>query len=64
MTAIEHALRAARWDVDDLVTNHFGDRVWLKAIIDDGKQTGITDCCFESEPCEHHAAIDALRRDN
>lgn len=45
-----------RWREDQLATNHFGDRVWLKPCIVDGKRVGITDCCFAESPCERHAA--------
>jgi hypothetical protein len=48
-------LESLRWKEDMLVTNHFGDRVWLKPCIQDGKRIGITDCCFAEEPCERHA---------
>lgn len=50
-------LESLRWDVDSLVTNPFGERVWLKAAYDkDGKRIGITDCCLAEEPCERHGA--------
>lgn len=42
-----------RWSADRIVTNPFGDRVWLKQR--DGG--GITDCCHESEPCDYHARL-------
>lgn len=50
-------LASLRWDVDSLITNHFDERVWLKAMMVDGVRVGITDCCFEDEPCEHHAKL-------
>lgn len=59
----EQQLAAARWDVDMLVTNHFGERVWLGPCLDaEGKRIGITECCGEESPCEHHAEIAAQRR--
>lgn len=47
-------LQSLRWTEDSLVTNPFGARVFLKAVIVKGKRIGITDCCFEDEPCERH----------
>ena len=47
-------LRQLRWKEDMLITNDFGERVWLKPCIVDGKRVGITDCCPEDNPCEHH----------
>lgn len=47
-----------RWDVDQCVTNPFGERVWLKACLNDkGERIGITDCCSAEEPCDHHEKI-------
>jgi hypothetical protein len=53
------------WRADMLVTNDFGERVWLKPLLvneryeedPNGRRIGITDCCFEDVPCEHHAAL-------
>lgn len=45
-------LNSLRWKADQLITNHFGERVWLKQI--DG---GITECCPEEAPCAHHARL-------
>jgi len=50
----EELLNDLRWHEDQLVTNHFGDRVWLKPLIQDGKRLGITECCYEEAPCERH----------
>ena len=51
-------LKSLRWDIDMVVTNHEGERVWLGPCLDsNGKRIGITDCCPEDGPCEHHAAI-------
>jgi len=51
-------MRMLRWDVDQCVTNYDGERVWLKACFDDqGNRIGITDCCPEQWPCDHHAKI-------
>ena len=47
-------LDALRWHEDMVVTNDFDERVWLKPLIVDGKRIGITDCCFESDPCPRH----------
>jgi hypothetical protein len=52
-------LAALRWQKDMLVTNPFGERVWLKPCIVDGVRYGITDCCSEDEPCERHQAMAA-----
>jgi hypothetical protein len=43
-------LEALRWKADQLVTNPFGERVWLKQMPD-----GLTDCCDADDPCERHA---------
>ena len=43
---------------DTIETNHFGERVWLKAAFDqNGKRIGITECCFTDDPCARHAAM-------
>lgn len=56
-------LASMRWDVDQVITNPFGERVWLKALLDEnGKRQGITDCCPEDHPCEWHAGIAKQRR--
>ena len=53
-------LDASRWDVDQAITNHSGERVWLGPSFNrKGERTGITDCCLVDDPCEHHAAIAA-----
>lgn len=55
-------LKSLRWDVDMVIENCDGERVWLGPCLDAaGKRIGITDCCLESDPCEHHAAIAARR---
>lgn len=44
-----------RWKEDTLVTNRFGERVWLKPLTNEaGKQIGITECCPEDAPCSKH----------
>lgn len=48
----EDLLAELRWTADRIITNPFGDRVWLKQIKD-----GLTDCCFADEPCEYHAKL-------
>lgn len=46
--------RAER-EADQLVTNDFGERVWLKPLFNEvGERIGITDCCFADSPCERH----------
>jgi hypothetical protein len=60
VTKLADLLASLRWDVDQLVTNPFGERVWLKACLDErGNRIGVTDCCEADEPCDHHAAIAA-----
>ena len=46
-----------RWGPDMVILNYDNERVWLKQI-----EGGITDCCFEEEPCEHHAAVAQRQR--
>lgn len=52
-------IQELRWGLDMLVTNDFGERVWLGPCFHPttGKRIGITDCCFEESPCEHHKDI-------
>ena len=50
----ELLLSALRWHEDMVVTNDFDERVWLKPLIVEGKRIGITDCCFEDDPCPRH----------
>lgn len=53
-------LESLRWDVDSLIANHAGDRVWLGPCHDDeGRRIGITECCHADAPCDHHAALAA-----
>lgn len=55
-------LDAARWRVDQPITNHDGERVWLGPCFDkDGKRIGITDCCLVDSPCAHHAALAGVK---
>ncbi len=42
-------LNNLRWRADMIVTNPFGERVWLKSI-----EGGVTDCCPVDAPCERH----------
>jgi hypothetical protein len=53
----EDVLAALRWHDDMKVVNDFGEHVWLKPYIKNGKRIGITDCCFVDNPCEHHAKL-------
>lgn len=51
-------LDALRWREDTVITNHEGERVWLKPCINsDGKRIGITDCCPADDPCEYHKIL-------
>lgn len=47
-------LDSLRWRPGQVVTNHFGDRVFLKAAIEAGRQIGVTECCFVDDPCPLH----------
>lgn len=49
---LREALEDLRWNADRIVTNHFGERVWLTHCAG-----GITDCCAENSPCDYHAAL-------
>jgi len=57
----ESILRSLRWKEDMKVLNAFGEHVWLKPLLVDGKRIGITDCCFVSDPCDHHKKIAAIQ---
>lgn len=58
MTDARDMLESLRWDVDQIITNYDGERVWLGPASDDnGKRIGITDCCPEERPCTRHEAI-------
>lgn len=57
MKEAETLLKHLRWKEDTVVTNHEGERVWLKPCVEGGVQIGITDCCLESHPCERHAKM-------
>lgn len=50
-------LQSLRRSEDMVITNCAGERVWLKPCVLDGKRIGITDCCLEDDPCEHHARL-------
>jgi hypothetical protein len=55
---VKKLLESLRWDIDQCITNHDGERVWLKPCLDaNGKRIGITECCPEEYPCNHHKAI-------
>lgn len=45
-------LTSLRWRSDMIITDHFGERVWLTNC-----PGGITDCCLASDPCDYHARI-------
>lgn len=54
----ELLLKALSWNVDMVITNYDGERVWLGPCLNaEGRRIGITDCCPESAPCEHHRKI-------
>ena len=55
-------LASLRWDEDMLVTNHFGERVWLKPCFDGATRIGITDCCHAADPCDWHRAMRSAAR--
>ena len=45
-------LASLRWRADQIIINHFGERVWLREC-----EGGITDCCLAAEPCDYHAKL-------
>ena len=53
---VEILLASLQVDVDMAWINHFGEHVWMKALIRDGERIGITECCEFDAPCDHHAA--------
>lgn len=53
----EELLDSLRWCPDTVITNPFGERVWLKEYYANGKRIGITDCCPEDLPCDWHLAL-------
>lgn len=56
-------LDSLRWREDMIITNHEGERVWLKAHYDEqGKRNGITDCCLADDPCDRHASFGVTPR--
>lgn len=56
-SSVDTLLTPLRWEADQLITNPFGERVWLKESFLDGKRTGITDCCEAEYPCDWHQQI-------
>ena len=55
---VKGLLKPLQWGPDMVITNHFGERVWLKEAFNrSGKRAGITDCCPESAPCPWHKAL-------
>ena len=48
------------WKPDTKVVNDFGEYVWLKRLFQDGKQIGITDCCFVETSCHRHTEIQKM----
>lgn len=61
----EVILGDVRWQPDQIVNNHFSERVWLKALIGaDGEQYGITDCCLADEPCDRHKEMEEKTGDS
>lgn len=55
--SLSSLLAGLRWDVDSLITNYEGKRVWLKACTVAGVRVGITDCCLAENPCSYHEAL-------
>ncbi len=51
----EVVLDALRLSETRPFVNPFGETVWLKPVLDDGTQVGLTDCCLTVAPCERHA---------
>ncbi len=55
-------IEALRYKIDMKIVNDFNEHVWLgPALGPDGKRVGITDCCFVSDPCDHHAGMGVAR---
>ncbi len=52
------AAEALQWKAGDLVFNHFEEWVWLKPLIRDGEQIGITECCRFHEHCPLHTPFE------
>lgn len=50
-------LASLRWQADQVVTNDFGERVWLRELFDGDRRIGITDCCFVEAPCDWHSSF-------
>ena len=46
-------MEALSWRADQIITNHFGERVWLRQ----SDARSITDCCLVVAPCEYHARL-------
>lgn len=56
-------LQSLRWTEGMVITNYEGERVWLgPALNSKGERSGITDCCFEDDPCEHHKTLEGAIR--
>lgn len=53
----QQELGGLRWKEDMRVVSHFGDLIWLKPHYMAGRRIGITDCCFDDDPCPRHAAL-------
>jgi len=52
-------LEGLRWREDMVITNCEGERVWLgPALSSKGERVGITDCCLEDDPCDHHKTLE------
>lgn len=59
---VRKTLDNLRWKENMKVVNAFGEEVWLKPLILEGKRIGITDCCFASSPCLRHSAQQCVQR--
>lgn len=58
----EKTLYNLRWRENMVIVNYFGETVWLKPLIVNGKRIGITDCCLAENPCIRHAAQQYMQR--
>lgn len=55
-------LESMRWKEDMVITNHEGERVWLKPCLNNaGERIGITDCCLADDPCDWHRTMEGAQ---
>jgi len=51
----ERLLKLLRWLPDQQITNHYGEHVWLKILMNEkNERVGITECCKTDNPCGRH----------